>query len=175
MKSKSELLNTFLGALKLPSSVCKEEGYLSDSQLLSRLIDNEDLPSFGVAFAIEDIFQSVGIKIMDNLSLLKSLPEKYSINDVIDLVYDKQHKTVEDVKQFFLDNLGLSKAYQENPDIINCRVLDGIPAKYGNKKVSVTSAVMQLFKFVGADFSHDQMSYNPTFAEVINLAFHKQS
>lgn len=175
MKNKSELLNTFLGALKLPSFACKEDNYLNDSQLLSRLVDNEDLPSLDLLFAIEDLFQSVGIKIRECPSLLKKLPENFSISDVVSLVYQRQHKTIEDIRQFFLDNLGLSKAYQENPDIINSHVLDGIPAKYGNKKVSITSAIMQLFKFVGADFSRNQLPYNPTFAEVIDTAYQKQS
>ena len=174
MKNKSELLSTFLGVLKLPSFACKE-GYLNDSQLLSRLVDNEDLPSLDLLFAIEELFQSVGIKIRECPSLLDKLPENFSISDVVSLVYQRQHKTIEDIRQFFLSELGLAQVYQENPDIIKCHVLDGIPAKYGQKRLSVTVAIMRLFRFVNVDFSHNQLPCNPTFAEVIDTAYQKQS
>lgn len=171
MKTKQELLSIFLDALNLPSYATKAENYLDDRNLLARLIDNEDLGQFTLSFAIEDLFKHVGIDIVTHLDMLRKLATDYSINDVVSLVYQKQHKTIEDVRQFFLEELGLLEAYRNNPDILKYHVLDGVVAKFGKKKASITIATMKLCDFVGIDSSQKNLwspiSQNPTFEQII--------
>ena len=169
MKTKQELLEVFLHAINLPEVYTKNPEFTQDRYLLDRAVNNEDLGPWTLLFAIQELFDTVGINVFAT-NYLYQLKAKYSINDVVTLAFRKQHKTEEELKEFLLSKLAMLNKYKQNNGVAKKELItDALDVK------EVSFATRDLFEFAGIDAVNcepwSKIPQNPTVDILVNIAY----